>query len=130
MEANLSSLLKDIIKDLPDGPIHKSFSKMDIDSTKNLLQADDSIVDILSYDDNGTNTVVNAMKLRQVKNLRDLLADCNNQIESLDRSAFTFDNVINFVTLGGSFTRPIAPVVPNSVATATQVQVDLDKTPS
>ena len=71
MEANLSSLLKDIIKDLPNLPVHKSFAKMDIASTQDLLQADDPILDTLSYNVNVTTTVVTAMKLRKIKNLHE-----------------------------------------------------------
>ena len=100
---------------------------MDIDSTPALLQADDSIVDILSYDNNGTDTNLNALKLCQGKNLRDFLIDHNNRQELLDPSAFTYDDVVRFITLCGYITRPAQAVVPASVATtAKQVQLGLD----
>ena len=80
---------------------------------------------LVSYDNNGADTNLNAMKLRQVKNLCAFLIDRNNQQESLDRSTFTYDEVIAFVTLGGNITRPAQTVVPARVDTAKQVQLDL-----
>ena len=123
-----------MIKDPPAGPVHRSFAGQAIIITiTDLLQCYNDIVDSLSYDDNDTPKVIYPLKMKEIKNLRDFLIDrSNRQVQdALDLSAFSFDEVIDFITLGGTITRPTtnAPVVTASIATATQVQLDLDKTP-
>ena len=64
MDNNLSRLLVDVIQDPPDGPVHQSFSDQAIIAISDLLTSDDAIVDLLSYDDNGTERGLYPIKKR------------------------------------------------------------------
>jgi len=99
MEADLSKLLVDMIKNPPAGPVHRSFDARAIITITDLLQWVDAIVDILFYDDRGTPKDVCSLKKRQVKNIRDFLIDRNNRQvqDALDPSTFTFTKLIDFV---------------------------------
>ena len=93
------------------------------------LYCDDYIIDSLTFDDNGTPTNLYPLKVRRIKLLQDFLADSDNPNfpDALDPSAFTVEGVRKFLNAGGTITRPVQVVVPASVATSMQVQLDLDK---
>ena len=75
MDAVLAALVKVVLVDPHDGPVHKSFAKMGITQPVQLLLANDSFVDLMSYDDNGTTKDLDLMQKKQIKYLRDLLSE-------------------------------------------------------
>ena len=123
MDDNLSKLLVDVIKEPPTGPVHKSFYAQAILTIKDLLASDDAIVDLLSYDDNGTDTDLYPIRKIQIKNLRDCLLDrvnCHGP-DLLEFPPCTISDVLAFVCL-----RPPSAVIPR-VASATPAQLFLAK---
>ena len=117
MDATLSTLLEDIIKDPPGGHVHQLFEAHAILTITDLLQCDDDIVDSIFYEEKGDTRDIYPLKKRQVKNIQNFLLDRQNRQvpDRLDPSAFTFTEVINFISLGGTVNRPAAPVIPASV---------------
>ena len=123
MDATLVALLEDILRDPPAGPIRKAFEAAFIETTGDLCIVPDYILDTLTYDLNGTDTAIPPMKIFRVKNLRDFLANRNNENLPLDSSSFIPQDITDFMTAGGN----IAPPVPPFVVNAIQAQADLDK---
>ena len=67
MDAVLAALVEGVLIEPHDGPIHKSFAKMGITQPVQLLLANDSFVDLMSYDDNGTTKDLTMLQKQQIK---------------------------------------------------------------
>lgn len=109
MEADVSALLEDILKDPKDGPIRKSFDATGIESTLDLLAAPDWILDVLKYDDNGTDKPIPPMIITKIKFLRDFLMDRNNKRLSLESSSFVIDDFRHYIS-SDRYSVSIAPL--------------------
>ena len=75
MDAVLAALVEGVLVDPHDGPVHKSFTKMGITQPVQLLLANDSFVDLMSYDDNGTTKDLDLMQKKRIKYLRNILSE-------------------------------------------------------
>ena len=98
MDAVLAALLEDILKDPLDGPVQISFNASLIESTLDFLAADDHILNVLAYDENGTDKAIHPMRIHKIKLLREFIKDRNIKRLPLDSSSFVIDDYQRFIT--------------------------------